>query len=105
MNWISVEKELPEDGKRVIFSWLNESHYRGTSIGYYASFLGLRAEDQWDGFGELDADYFDYKDTDTDFEDPYLPEGWYEEGAEGEYCYPQSNVTHWMNLPLSPRQE
>jgi len=105
MNWIPIEKELPESGKRVIFSWINRQGFRRTSLGYYAEYLALFAEDTWDNCLELDGDAFDYKESDKHFQEPYIPKGWYEEGAEGEYCYQQNGVTHWRPLLKNPEEE
>ena len=100
MNWIPLEKELPESGTRVIFSWINCQGFRRTSIGYYAGTRILDASDWWNG--DVDYELLDYSEEE---DKEYVPEGWYEEGAEGEYCYPQSGVTHWMPLPPKPEDE
>jgi hypothetical protein len=105
MEWIPTTQAFPKSGDRVLFSMINSQGRRRTSIGYYSGKLSLRAEEQWEGFNDLDADYFDYSPDDTDCQEPYIPEGWFEEGAEGEYCYSQSGVTHWMPLPKSPEEE
>ena len=104
MDWIPVTKELPGSGTRVIFSWHSQYRSRRTSIGYYAGYLALDAESQWDGFGELDADYFDYADDDPDQQTPFIPMGWFEEGADSEYCCQQTDVTHWMPIPFPPEE-
>jgi hypothetical protein len=104
IEWRRVDK-LPPPGERVLFSWLNCHGYRHTSIGYYAAEFALLAEEVWDNAAELDSDYFKYKPDDEDQQHPYIPKGWYEEGAEAEYCFPQSGVTHWMPLPRSPNRK
>jgi hypothetical protein len=106
MKWIPVSEELPGSGTRVVFSWKSKYGYIQTSIGYYAGYLDLDAEYQWDGFGDLDADYFDYAEDDPDQQTPFVPEGWYEDGgADGDYCFSKTGVTHWMPLPESPKKE
>jgi hypothetical protein len=87
MAWEEITQGYPESGHRVMFSWLNSHGKRRTSIGYYAGKLALLAEDHWDNFDDIDGEYFVYALTDPDCTTPYLPEGWFEEGAEGEYCH------------------
>ena len=98
MSWIPIEKEQPESGTRVIFSSVNCQGFRRTSIGYYAAEHTLLAEDHWTS--DVDFEFLDYSLEEDTY---YVPEGWYEEGAEGEYCYSQSGVTHWMPLPEKPK--
>lgn len=88
-----VAGDLPESGKRVIFSWLNDCLKRRTSIGFYAAPKTIDAS----GYEEpAEYEYYEEKDQYT------LQEGWYEEGAEAEYFYPVLAVTHWMPLPTPP---
>jgi hypothetical protein len=101
-EWIDVNQEKPKSGKRVIFTWENSHGKRRTGMGYYADEFALQAEDTWENFYEMDDDFFEYRDDDVNFEVPYLPEGFYEELAEREYCIPQYRVTHWMKLPIDP---
>ena len=107
MKWIPVAEDTPWSGERVIFSWVNSFGHRRTSMGYYSGKLALLVDDWWDNFSNLnwDDDYFEFHPDDPDHENPYLPVGWWEEGAEGEYCYSQSGVTHWMKLPDLPEEK
>ena len=89
----SVMDKLPESGKRVVFGWVNSHGFRRTSIGFYAAPKSINADD----YEEPDA----YK-YDEEKDCYWLQEGWYEEGAEGEYFYQQNNVTHWDELPVWP---
>jgi len=100
MSWISTKYKLPESGQRVIFSWTNCQGNKRTSIGYYAAEHTLLAEDHWDA--DVDLELLDYSEKEDKY---YVPEGWYEEGAEGEYCYSQSGITHWTPLLKKPEEE
>ncbi|MGE3550716.1 MAG: DUF551 domain-containing protein [Geobacter sp.] len=88
-----IAGNLPESGKRVIFSWLNDCLKRRTSIGFYAAAKTIDASDYEE---PSEYEYDEEKDQYT------LQEGWYEEGAEAEYFYPVLGVTHWMPLPAPP---
>ena len=101
-EWIDVNHEKPKSGKRVIFTWKNPHGKRRTGKGYYAGKFALQADNAWKDVYEMDDDFFEYRDDDVNFEVPYLPEGFYEELAEGEYCILQYRVTHWMELPIDP---
>jgi hypothetical protein len=92
-NWVNVGDNLPESGKRVIFHWTNELGNSRTSIGFYAAPKEISADDYEE---PQEYEYDEEKDC------YWLSSGWYEEGAEGEYFYPQHKVTHWMPLPESP---
>lgn len=87
---ISIEESLPESGKRVIFRWINDSGKSRTSIGFYAAPQSINADD----YEEPQA--YEYDGINDCY---WLQEGWYEEGAEAEYFYRQSGVTHWCDLP------
>ena len=93
--WINVRDRLPASGVRVIFSWLNDYHppKRRTSTGFYASRFSIDASD----FPEHED--YEYSEEKDQF---FVDVGWYEEGAQGEYFYPQVGVTHWMPLPRPP---
>lgn len=89
---IHEASDLPESGKRVIFGWDGYGKRR-TSIGFYAAPKSINADD----FDEPESyEYDEEKDC------YWLQEGWYEDGAEGEYFYPVHNVTHWTELPEWP---
>lgn len=93
-KWISIKEGLPESRARVIFTWQNSQIKRRTSIGFYAAHKSIDA----DIYEEIDDAWYD-EETDR----YWLPEGWYEEAAEGEYFYSISNVTHWQPLPEPPK--
>ena len=95
-HWIEDSDYRPQSGKRVIFRWINELGKSRTSIGFYAAPKEISANDYED---PQEYEYDEAKDC------YWLGTGWYEEGAEGEYFYPQYGVTHWMPLPAPPVAE
>ena len=94
-EWISVGKELPATGRRVIFTWWNDytPPKRRSSMGFYAAKHTLYA-DHWE-----DVYIADYSE---ELDGYFCPEGWQEEMWEAEYHLPVAKVTHWMSLPAPP---
>lgn len=77
-EWISVEDDKPDNGARVLFTWINVLGNRRTTIGCFTRPFGICAENE-DGIDELDYEgWFDWTEHGT----PYRKEGWYEEPHE-----------------------
>lgn len=93
-SWVSVEDILPSSNRRVLFCWTSVHGASLISVGFYAGKFEVEAV-----YGMYDDDVVD---TDYDNSVDYLAEGWYEQLASDDTCYPVIRVTHWMLLPYTP---
>jgi len=99
MNWISVTESLPETGKKVIATFVNQSGKRRTICAHYIARWSVESDNNDDCHDE----YSEEKDA------YFYCEGWYENIENwGEYmavhvC--EGEITHWMPLPESPEQQ
>jgi hypothetical protein len=99
MNWISVADKLPETGKKVIATFLNQSGKRRTICAHYI--------ERWSVESDSDSDCYDEYSEEKDAY--FFCEGWYENIENwGEYsavhvC--EGEITHWMPLPESPEKQ
>ena len=89
----AIAEKMPDSGKRIIFGWVNALGKRRTSIGFWAAPQDISADDY------ESAEEYEYDEIKDCY---WLASGWYEEGAEGEYFYPQESPTHWVALPEWP---
>jgi hypothetical protein len=97
-RWIGVDEQMPPNGRRVMFSWLNTSGKRRTSIGRYAAARSIEEYDE-DNDGATN-------DYDEEMDKYYAHEGWHEMPVESEHYYAVSGtVTHWKALPPPPEDE
>lgn len=92
-EWVSVEKELPGPGVKVIFGYRNQYHRWRTLLGHYAP------------LHTLEASHWEYGADDTE-DGSFEPEGWWEEPVESEMLnFVGDTVSHWMPLPPPPGAE
>jgi hypothetical protein len=97
-SWIDVEEEMPPNGRRVMFTWMNSLGKRRTSIGRY---VAARTVEEYDE--ETNGTTNDYDEaTDT----YYAHAGWHEMPVESEHYYPVADkVTHWQPIPETPEAD
>lgn len=97
MNWINVNEQMPEAGKKVIATYLNSYGKKRTII---ASWVPRWTEQDY-GDEETASEYNEEKDT------YFLKEGWYEQLDNwGDYtsCFVhEGKIAYWMPLPESPK--
>jgi len=99
MNWIRVTERLPEAGKKVIATFVNQSGKRRTICAHHIVRWSVESDNDDCCHDEYSAEKDAY----------FLCEGWYENIENwGEYssvhvC--EGEITHWMPLPESPEQQ
>ena len=98
-SWTPVAKALPDTTKKVLATYLNKAGKRRTVI---ANWVQARTQEtRW----EDESGCTEYDESSDEF---FLKEGWYEcvencEEYDMWWIY-EGEVTHWMPLPLSPRE-
>ena len=92
-RWIPVTEKLPENGRYVIWTYLNSYWKLRVIQCYYTRKWITEAWEDPYGFGEYDEEKDEY----------YIPEWWYECNETDEINYKTEwEVTHWQPLPLPP---
>mgnify|MGYP003591770275 CR=1 FL=1 len=94
-EWIPVDQSLPEDTRRVLFTWINEAGKRRTALGFYARHREIEAD-----WGE-DVSWEECEEDDDGT--TWMLEGWYEDSWVTGYFAMVLDVTHWMKLPAMPQ--
>lgn len=94
MNWIDINKDLPENQKLVQIAYSNERGSKFVTVGWYCRKFEVEAD--WDidddlGYNEEEDKYF-------------VKEGWRSQCLESEYYYPISGVTHFAPLLKHPEK-
>jgi hypothetical protein len=99
MSWINVTQSLPETGKKVIATFVNQSGKRRTICAHYIERWALESDSDDDCYDE----YSEEKDA------YFYCKGWYENienwGGYTSVHVCEGEVTHWMPLPESPEQQ
>jgi len=92
MEWVSVEKALPDGPSPVIIYGINDAGKGRRLRAMYARQFELESYNDDDG-----AEYSEEKD------EFFAPQGWYETNEFEEVHWAiDFNVTHWMPLPEPP---
>lgn len=94
-GWIDITAELPETGKNVFVSFVNECGKQRICKGMYVVRFTIEDDSEYEG----ETDYNEEEDK------YYLPDGWYEVAEcnhEFEFWPIDGKVTHWMVLPTVP---
>lgn len=98
MNWISVDDQLPESGKRVLVRFeISSSKWKKqwvTCAEYIAPKSVLEAD-------YMDEEYAGSSEYDEEKDCYWTMSGWYEHNYEPETNWRLSEkVTHWMPVPI-----
>lgn len=95
-EWIRVKEKLPETGRKVIATFVNNQGKRRTICGHYIERFTVESCGEFECNDEYSEEMDNY----------FFCEGWYENIENwGEYssvhvC--EGDVTHWMPLPEPP---
>lgn len=92
-NYVSVKDKMPEDGKYVIATYINDSGNRRKIIGRFVE------QYSWESVND-DDEYNEYCEEDDGY---YLCEGWYEQQDNwddyGSIFVHEGDVDYWMEIP------
>lgn len=102
MEWIDIEKQKPQQQKRVLVICEKPKYRGGTiklqTIAEYVPSMTIPEEDY------MDEQYWGNGDYDEEKDQYFTPEGFYEWQIEAEMMWRLSDkVTHWMPLPDPPK--
>lgn len=94
MQWISVDEQMPETGKRVLVCFTNFYNRTWVTCADYIAPRSILESDYMDENYSGSVDYDEEKDC------YWTNTGFYEHNYESEINYQISDkVTHWMPLP------
>lgn len=97
-DWIDAKKELPDNGRKVIATYLNSHGKRRTIMAVHVADMSREV-------GSIE--YVDMDLVYVEEQDKYFwPAGWYEQidnwGDYQEVFVAEGEVDYWMPLPKSP---
>jgi hypothetical protein len=97
MDWISVKDRLPDNGKKVLFTYKNRLGNDRILVGYRVERSTVEVTGEYD-------EYCEYHEEDDCF---YSMPGWYEQQENwDDYAsifVHDGEPTHWMPLPQPPK--
>src|SRR3990167_7905105 len=97
MNWISVDEQMPESGKRVIVCFTNSYNRTWITCADYIAPRTVLEGDYMDEQYKGEGDYDEEKDC------YWTNSGFYEHNYETETNWMLTEkVTHWVPLPQAP---